>query len=47
MLFWKAQLNEAGNIKGTNLAARSRDAQKLGIVRDQLQALVNSKIGTC
>ena len=35
--------DEAGNIKGTNLVARSRDVQKLGIVRDQLQALVDSK----
>jgi molybdenum cofactor synthesis domain-containing protein len=34
---------EAGKIKGTNLVARSRDAQKLAMVRDQLQALVDSK----
>ncbi len=36
---------EAGKIKGTNLVARSRDAQKLAIVRDQLQALVDRKLG--
>ncbi|MCX7352649.1 MAG: molybdopterin-binding protein [Proteobacteria bacterium] len=36
--------DEAGNIKGTNLVARSRDAKKLAEVRDQLQALVDSKL---
>lgn len=35
--------DEEGNIKGTNLVARSRDAKKLAMVKDQLQALVNSK----
>ena len=39
--------DEAGNIKGTNLVARSRDAKKLAAIQDQLQALVDSKIGTC
>jgi len=36
--------NEAGSIKGTNLVARSRDAQKLAAVKEKLQALVDGKI---
>lgn len=36
--------DEAGKIKGTNLVARSRDAQKLAMVQGQLQALVDRKI---
>lgn len=36
--------NEDGKVKGTNLVARSRDAKKLAIVQEQLQALVNRKL---
>ncbi len=36
--------DEEGHIKGTNLVARSRDAKKLAIVKDQLQALVDEKM---
>jgi len=42
--FGSYPFNEAGNIKNTNLVARSRDAKKLAEVRDQLQALVDSKL---
>lgn len=38
--------DEAGKIKGTNLVVRSRDAKKLAMVRDQLQALVDKKISS-
>jgi molybdopterin-biosynthesis enzyme MoeA-like protein len=36
--------DEDGKVKGTNLVARSRDAKKLAIVQEQLQALVNRKL---
>lgn len=35
---------EAGKVKGTNLVARSRDAKKLAMVQEQLQALVDKKL---
>jgi molybdenum cofactor synthesis domain-containing protein len=33
--------SEEGNVKGTNLVARSRDPKRLATVRDQLQTLVD------
>lgn len=36
--------DEGGKVKGTNLVARSRNAKKLAMVQEQLQALVDRKL---